>query len=80
MIEKILKKQKSSFLYGEVIAVDTAGQRVQVQTGEAIIWINTPLSLAIGDTVVCGRDETKQKFIIQSTSNVRPSVNTLLLV
>jgi len=80
MIEKILKKKKDSFLYGQVVAVDTAGQRVQVASGETTIWVNTTLTLAVGDTVICGRDENKQKFIIQSAVNVRPAVNTLLLV
>lgn len=80
MIEKILKKQKGSFLYGEVIAIDTAGQRVQVASGETTTWVNTTLSLAVGDTVICGRDDTKQKFIIQAAADVRPAVNTLLLV
>lgn len=80
MIEKILKKKKDSFWNGEVIALDTAGQRVQVKAGEVTVWINTTLSLEIGNTVICGRDENKQKFIIQAASNARPAVNTLLLV
>lgn len=80
MIEQILKKKKGTFLYGEVIAVDTAGQRVQVASGETTIWVNTTLSLAVGDTIILARDENKQKFIVQAAANVRPAVNTLLLV
>jgi hypothetical protein len=80
MIEKILKKQKGTFLYGEVTAIDTAGQRVQVTTGDTTIWINTTMSLSVNDTVILARDENKQKFIIQAAANARPAVNTLLLV
>lgn len=80
MLEKLLKKKKDSFIYGEVIALDTAGQRAQVKAGEITVWINTALSLEVGDTVILGRDENKQKFIIQAASNARPAVNTLLLV
>lgn len=80
MIEKLLKKKKDSFLYAEVIATDTAGLRVQVKAGDTIAWINTSLVLKAGDTVILGRDENKNKFIIQAASNVRPAVNTLLLV
>ena len=80
MIEKILKKRKSTFLYGEVKTVDNAGQRVQIEAGEITVWINTTFSLSVGDTVICARDESKQKFIVQAAANVRPAVNTLLLV
>lgn len=80
MIEKILKKKKSTFLYGEVISVDSAGQRVQITAGEVTVWINTTLSLSLGNTVILARDENKQKFIVQAAANVRPAVNTLLLV
>jgi hypothetical protein len=80
MIEKLLKKVKGSFLYGEVMAIDTAGQRVQITAGDTTTWVNTTLSLEVGATVICGRDENKQKFIIQAAADVRPAVNTLLLV
>jgi NADH dehydrogenase FAD-containing subunit len=80
MIEKILKRQKSAFSYGEITAIDTAGQRVQVTDGDTINWINTSLSLSVADTVILAKDETKRKFIVQAAANVRPSVNTLLLV
>lgn len=80
MIEKLLKKKKDTFIYGEVVAIDTAGQRVQIKSGEATAWVNTSLLLKEGDTVILGRDENKQKFILQAASNVRPAVNTLLLV
>jgi NADH dehydrogenase FAD-containing subunit len=80
MIEKLLKKVKWSFLYGEVVAIDTAGQRVQITAGDTTTWVNTTLSLEVGATVICGRDETKQIFIIQAAANARPAVNTLLLV
>lgn len=80
MIEKILKKKKSTFLYGEVIAVDTVRKRANVVSGEIDVWINTTLSLVAGDTVICAQDENKQKFIVQASANVRPTVNTLLLV
>jgi NADH dehydrogenase FAD-containing subunit len=80
MIEKILKKKKNTFLTGEVTAVDTVRRRVLVASGDSNTWIDTSFSLASGDTVICARDESKQKFIIQAASNVRPSVNTLLLV
>lgn len=80
MIEKLLKKKKDAFLYGEVIATDTAGQRVQIKAGKVTAWINTSLTLEVGNTVICGRDENKQKFIIQAAKDARPAVNTLLLV
>lgn len=80
MIEKILKKKKSTFLTGEVTAVDTFRRRVLVASGDSNTWIDTSLSLTSGDTVICARDESKQKFIIQAATNVRPSVKTLLLV
>jgi NADH dehydrogenase FAD-containing subunit len=80
MIEQLIKKKKSTFVTGEVSAIDTTRRRVLVVSGNASTWIDTSLSLAAGDTVICARDESKQKFIIQAASNVRPSVNTLLLV
>lgn len=80
MIEQILRKKKSTFLYGKVTAIDTVRQRVMVLSGNSKTWINTSISLNAGDTVICARDESKQKFIIQAESNIRPEVNTLLLV
>lgn len=80
MIEKILKKKKDTFLYGEVTTLDTVGKRVQIATGDTNIWINTTMSLSVKDTVILARDENKQKFIIQAAANALPSVNTLLLV
>ena len=80
MIEQLLKKKKATFVTGEVTSVDTARKRVRLVAGNSSTWVDTSLSLSAGDTVICARDESKQKFIIQAATNVRPSVNTLLLV
>ena len=78
ILDQLLKGRKNPFAYCEVITVDTVGQRVQVQSGDFTTWINTDLTLSIGDTVIVAMDENKQKFIINTAANGRPTVNTLL--
>jgi hypothetical protein len=80
MIEKILKKQKGSFLYGEVEEVNTAEGKVKVATGEASSWIKTSLELAVGSAVILGRNEDKTLFIVQGSDKALPAERVLLLV
>lgn len=78
MIEKILKKRASTFQYGTVTALNSAEDRVQVQIGDQSVWIDTDLSLAVGDSVIIARKEDSSKFIVQYSRKALPSQGVLL--
>ena len=79
MIEQILKKRARTFRYGEVVAINSFEEKVNVQIGnEGSIWIKTSMSLDPGDTVIVARNEDKSRFIVQHSRKALPSQGVLL--
>ena len=81
MIEKILKKSARIFRYGEVTAVNSLNEKVQVQIGSrSLIWIKTALSLDIGDAVIVARNNDSSWFVVQDSRKAMPTEGVLLNV
>jgi hypothetical protein len=81
MIEDIVKKKPGTFAYGTVMAVDESRGSVQVQLGTLTAWIQTSLSLDVGDTVIVARnDQDRSRLIIQHSQRSLPTQGTLLLI
>jgi hypothetical protein len=81
VIEQILKKRPRIFRYGEIEAVNSADEKVQVRIGsESLIWIKTPLSLEIGDAVIVARNNDSSWFVVQDSRKAMPSEGVLLNV
>ena len=79
MIEQILKKSARVFRYGEVAAVNTADEKVQVRIGnEGTVWIKTHLSLEVGDAIIVARNNDSSWFVVQDSRRAMPSENLLL--
>jgi hypothetical protein len=81
MIEKILKKSPRIFRYGEVVAVNSAQEKVQVQIGiKSLIWIKTPLSLEKGEAVIVARNNDSSWFVVQDSRKAMPTEGALVNV
>jgi len=81
VIEQILKKPARTFQYGEIGAVSSSEGKVLVQIGnQGSTWIETALSLKIGDSVIVARNEDSSKFIVQYSHKALPSQGVLLLI
>ena len=81
MIEQILRKGERVFRYGEVAAVNTADEKVQVRIGSVgAVWIKTQLLLDVGDAVIVARSNDAAWFIVQDSRKAMPSEKLLLSV
>ena len=78
MIEQILKKRVRTFLYGEIDAVIAQEGKVRVKLGsEGTVWVNTSLSLEVGDTVIMARGDSS-RFVLLTSRKALPSQAVLL--
>jgi len=82
MIEDLLKKKTGTFRYAIIVSVNEVLGKVQVRLGTNLqVWVQTSLSLSVGDTVIVARnDHDKSRLIVQFSTKSLPSQGTLLLI
>jgi len=79
VIEQILKKRERVFRYGEVAAVNSVDEKVQVRIGsEGSVWIKTQLILEVGDAIIVARNNDTSWFVVQDSRKAIPKKEVLL--
>lgn len=78
IFDRLLQSERGIFHYCEVTIADVQNKRVKAQSGDFLAWIDTDLSLNIGDTVIVAVAGDGKKFIVRSAANIRPTLNTLM--